>query len=127
MALDAGRVPVDQITPPQRFVLYRHRDETGVSGTGAVATGVVWPDGHAALRWRSDDADAVSSTSVWSCVADLLRVHEHGGRSEIVYLDQGVDVGAVLRTPAGPGAAASPCSVPEHAVGVGIPGSCRLC
>ena len=28
-----------------------------MSGTGVVATGVVWPDGHAALRWKADDRD----------------------------------------------------------------------
>jgi len=58
-----------------------------VSGTGVVATGVVWPDGHAALRWKADDHDAASSTSAWTSVADLLRVHGHDGLSEIIYLD----------------------------------------
>src|SRR3954464_5736061 len=74
---------------PKRFILYRHEDETGVSGTGVVATGVVWPDGHAALRWKADDPEVASSTSVWSCVADLLRAHGHGGLSKIVYVDGG--------------------------------------
>jgi hypothetical protein len=72
---------------PKRFLLYREQDATGVSGTGVVATGVVWPDGHAALRWKADDHEVASSTSVWSSVADLLRVHGHGGLSKIVYLD----------------------------------------
>ena len=43
--------------PPRRFILYRRHDATGVSGTGIVATGVVWPDGHAALRWKANDPD----------------------------------------------------------------------
>ena len=73
--------------PPRRFILYRRHDATGVSGTGIVATGVVWPDGHAALRWKADDPREASSTSVWSSVADLLRVHGHGGLSKIFYLD----------------------------------------
>jgi len=72
---------------PKRFILYRRQDETGVSGTGVVATGVVWPDGHAALRWKADDHEAVSSTSVWTSVADMLQVHGHGGLSKIFYLD----------------------------------------
>jgi hypothetical protein len=72
---------------PKRFILYRQHDETGVSGTGVVATGVVWPDGHAALRWKADDREAVSSTSVWSSIGDMLRVHGHGGLSKIFYLD----------------------------------------
>src|SRR4051795_8788094 len=82
MALDAGA------RTPKRFVLYRRQDATGVSGTGVVATGVVWPDGHAALRWKADDQEATSSTSVWTSVADLLRVHGHEGLSEIIYLDE---------------------------------------
>jgi hypothetical protein len=73
--------------PPRRFILYRRHDATGVSGTGIVATGVVWPDGHAALRWKANDPTEASSTSVWSSVADLLRVHGHGGLSKIFYLD----------------------------------------
>jgi hypothetical protein len=72
---------------PKRFVLYRDEDATGVSGTGVVATGIVWPDGHAALRWKADDREAASSTSVWTSVADLMRVHGHGGLSKLFYLD----------------------------------------
>ena len=88
MALDAGCDPtVYSARTPKRFILYRRQDATGVSGTGVVATGVVWPDGHAALRWKADDHEAVSSTSVWSSVADMMRVHGHGGLSEIIYLD----------------------------------------
>ena len=58
-----------------------------MSGTGVVATGIVWPDGHAALRWKADDREAASSTSVWTSVADLMRVHGHGGLSKLFYLD----------------------------------------
>ena len=76
---------------PKRFLLYREQDATGVSGTGVVATGVVWPDGHAALRWKADDHEAASSTSVWSSVADLMRVHGHGGLSKLLYLDEDAD------------------------------------
>jgi len=86
--IDDGGAGRAWCTPsPKRFVLYREEDATGVSGTGVVATGIVWPDGHAALRWKADDLDAASSTSVWSSVADLLRVHGHGGLSKLFYLD----------------------------------------
>jgi hypothetical protein len=87
MALDGERRVVVETATPQRFVLYRHHDGTGVSGTGGVATGIVWPDGSAAMRWRADDRDEPRSTSVWFSVADLLRVHGHAGDSEIIYLD----------------------------------------
>jgi hypothetical protein len=88
MALDAGCDPtVYSARTPKRFILYRRQDATGVSGAGVVATGVVWPDGHAALRWKADDHEAASSTSVWSSVSDMMRVHGHSGLSEIIYLD----------------------------------------
>lgn len=88
MTLDPRHDPRQTgVASPKRFILYRKQDETGVSGTGVVATGVVWPDGHAALRWKADDHHAVSSTSVWTSVADMLQVHGHGGLSKIFYLD----------------------------------------
>jgi hypothetical protein len=88
MTLDPQHDPRQMDAPsPKRFILYRREDETGASGTGVVATGVVWPDGHAALRWKADDHQAVSSTSVWTSVADMLQVHGHGGLSKIFYLD----------------------------------------
>ena len=68
-----------------------------MSGTGAVATGVEWPDGHVALRWMADDPEAVSSTSFWSSVAELLQVHGHRGDSEIVYLDPDAAAGREVR------------------------------
>lgn len=87
MAVDPAPCPVGNAPPPKRFILYRHHDATGVSGTGIVATGVVWPDGHAALRWKADDRAEPSSTSVWSSVGDMMRVHGHGGLSKLFYLD----------------------------------------
>ena len=87
MALDPGQVACGAMSP-KRFILFRRHDATGVSGTGVVASGVVWPDGHAAMRWKADDPGSASSTSVWSSVTDMLRVHGHGGLSEIVYLDE---------------------------------------
>jgi len=112
MALDAGCDPIVwSARSPKRFVLYRRQDATGVSGTGVVATGVVWPDGHAALRWKADDHDAASSTSVWSSVVDMMRVHGHGGLSEIVYLD---DDGPPDPADRAPGRVAAPWARPSH-------------
>ncbi|MEA2639433.1 MAG: hypothetical protein QOF51_827, partial [Chloroflexota bacterium] len=39
---------------PQLFTLIRHRDETGVSGTGRVLDGVVFHTGQVVICWRSD-------------------------------------------------------------------------
>src|SRR5579872_1239536 len=39
---------------PRRFVLVRHEDVSGVSGTGVVAEGVAFSNGVVALQWASE-------------------------------------------------------------------------
>lgn len=72
---------------PRRFALVRHVDYTGVSGVGVVAYGVVFADGHVALRWAS----AHPATSLWSSVDDLVAVHGHGEATSIEWLDPAAD------------------------------------
>jgi hypothetical protein len=75
------------MTEPRRFQLLRHTDISGVSGTGVVADGVLWPDGTASLRWKGERP----STVHWDRIADAEAVHGHGGATEIVWLDEGDD------------------------------------
>lgn len=70
---------------PRRFRLERAVDHSGVSGTGVVAHGVLWPDGGVTVRWAGEHA----STVVWSGIADVEHVHGHGGTTQIVWLDPG--------------------------------------
>lgn len=35
----------------RKFTVYRHNDQTGVSGTGIVAEGVEFACGHIAIKW----------------------------------------------------------------------------
>lgn len=67
----------------RRFVLVRDEDETGISGTGLVAFGVVFPDGVAVTRWNSD----VAQTCVWASMDEVEAVHGHGGRTRIEWVD----------------------------------------
>jgi len=67
----------------RRFVLEREEDETGLSGTGTVAWGVVFPDGAAVTRWNAP----IAQTCVWRSVDDIEYVHGHLGKTKIVYLD----------------------------------------
>ncbi|MEU9777458.1 hypothetical protein [Streptomyces sp. NPDC047968] len=69
---------------PRTFHLQRHRDVSGVSGTGIVALGVHWPDGTATVRWLGDRP----STVVWGSIADAEHVHGHQGATELVWHDQ---------------------------------------
>jgi hypothetical protein len=64
------------------FQLHRDVDVSGISGTGIVADGVVFPDGVTVIRWRGDR----QSTVVWPHVDDVEAIHGHGGATRIVWL-----------------------------------------
>ena len=66
------------------FELHRAEDETGVSGTGLVAEGVQFGDRRAVIRWISPYA----STVVWDSIEDAMYVHGHGGKTQVVWLDE---------------------------------------
>ena len=75
---------------PRCFALVRDTDVTGVSGTGVVAMGCIFPDGSAVTHWMTQ----VASTAVWDthsydeAVAALERIHGHGGQTRIVWFDE---------------------------------------
>ncbi|WP_206302713.1 hypothetical protein [Streptomyces sp. WAC 01529] len=81
---------------PRLFVLRRHVDVSGVSGTGVIADGAEWPDGTASLRWRGehpkiDFADRGVTT--------LHFVHGHSGATEVEYLEDEPADAPVLDAP----------------------------
>lgn len=65
------------------FRLVRHRDVTGVSGTGVVAEGVQWSDGSACIRWVSAWP---STTHHDKGVGSILAVHGHHGATTVEWL-----------------------------------------
>ncbi|MFE7547075.1 hypothetical protein [Streptomyces gardneri] len=67
--------------PPRLFHLQRHTDISGVSGTGRVADGVLWPDGTATIRWRGERP----STVHWDALDHAQTVHGHGGATEVIW------------------------------------------
>ncbi|MEE4546480.1 hypothetical protein V2S66_31510 [Streptomyces sp. V4-01] len=71
------------MTDPRLFTLQRDHDITGVSGTGTVADGVLWPDNTVSIRWRGDRPSIVH----WGALADAEHVHGHGGATRIVWRD----------------------------------------
>ncbi|MEW1922324.1 hypothetical protein [Streptomyces sp. NPDC088360] len=66
-----------------RFHLHRLDDVTGVSGTGRVAGGVIFPDGTVAMRWNKD----LKSTAVYDSIDDVAVIHGHDGATVIELLD----------------------------------------
>lgn len=74
----------------RRFVVERHSDPSGVSSTGTVLDGVLWPDGTVSVRWRGDDPSFVS----WPSLEAAERKHCYGGHSRIVWIDEPADAAA---------------------------------
>lgn len=62
------------------FELHRDADETGISGTGVVAQGVIWTDGTVAIRWLT----ANRSGAYYDNIQDVERIHGHNGKTRIV-------------------------------------------
>lgn len=62
------------------FDLIRHHDVSDVSGTGRVAEIAEFEDGTAVLRWLS----GTPSTVVYESLDHVVRIHGHGGATELV-------------------------------------------
>ncbi len=66
----------------RQFILVRHKDLTGTSGTGIVAEGVVFEDGQAVLKWLRKPY----SLGVYPSLKNLLDVHGHEGNTQVRFL-----------------------------------------
>lgn len=71
----------------RRFHLIRDEDLSGVSGTGVVAEGVEFEDGTVAICWTTK----YHITSVINNIKTLERVHGHGGKTYVKWIDQEAD------------------------------------
>lgn len=65
------------------FYLNRMTDVNGLSGTGIVAVGVVYPNGKAHMQWISFK----SSFEMHESVESLIDIHGHGGATQLVWGD----------------------------------------
>lgn len=63
------------------FYLQRDIDESGVSGTGKVAEGVILHTGKCVLSWFG----AVSSVAIYNNIEELEKIHGHAGKTKIVF------------------------------------------
>ena len=64
-----------------QFRLVRTEDESGVSGTGHVAEGVIFSNGWCVLRWRSKHP----GLEIFPRIEDVMFVHGHGGKTKVVF------------------------------------------
>jgi hypothetical protein len=109
---------------PRLFVLRRHVDVSGVSGTGVIADGAEWPDGTASIRWRGEHPKIDFADRG---VPTLHFVHGHSGSTEVEYLDQ--DPAADVSTADAPDALRRVIDIalgkPVRCPQCGRPGACR--
>jgi hypothetical protein len=71
----------------KRFFLKRKEDASGVSGTGRVADGVQYDSGKCVLCWLSDRP----CIGVYESIDDVVKIHGHGGKTEIQWIDESHD------------------------------------
>lgn len=67
----------------RRFRLNRLQDDSGISGTGVVAEGVVFSNGRVGLAWLT----AWATVSFYPSVEAVEAVHGHAGRTVMEWLD----------------------------------------
>jgi hypothetical protein len=64
----------------KEFWLKRIEDETGISGTGMVARGVVLPSGAVVLEWQTFH----SSIAIYKNIGDVEEIHGHNGKTLVM-------------------------------------------
>jgi hypothetical protein len=67
----------------RRFLAYRKKDISGVSGTGYVAEGIEFHDGQVVVSWfgKHHIFESPRDLKTW------LKVHGHGGSTKIKWID----------------------------------------
>jgi hypothetical protein len=64
----------------REFYLQRIIDDSGVSGTGIVARGVVLLSGQCVLEWTTKH----SSIGIYPNLTELLKIHGHGEHTKLM-------------------------------------------
>jgi len=62
------------------FYLLRNEDETGISGTGIVAIGAIYPSGKCVIEWLT----FTTSMNIYNTFDQVVEVHGHGGKTQVI-------------------------------------------
>lgn len=91
-ATDGDKPPVRE--GPQRFVIKRKEDVTGISGIGIVGEGVVFSDGWGVTHWLDRPPMNEPKTEVWHKPwyrrrgpDPFTKISGHGGKTVLVWVD----------------------------------------
>lgn len=71
----------------RRFQFERLEDETGNSGTGIVAEGVVLSSNKVVVNWLTE----WPTISIYDSMADAEFLHGHDGKTKTIWLDRPMD------------------------------------
>jgi hypothetical protein len=77
---------------PRLFHLFRDNDESGVSGLGRVAEGVLFANGKVVLSWNTKH----TSVAVYDSMEQVTAIHSHGGKTRVVFDDDCLGCGHPL-------------------------------
>ena len=66
------------------FHLVRDEDESGVSGVGVVAEGVLLSSTKVVISWLTIH----KSIAIYDSLAEMEAIHGHGGKTRVVWNDQ---------------------------------------
>lgn len=69
----------------RRFLLKRIIDDSGVSGTGYVAAGLVWPSLKVTIEWIVGDHISQENHET---LEDCMAIHGHSGHTIVEWLDR---------------------------------------
>lgn len=72
---------VTQVPVIRKFHIERSEDVSGLSGTGIVAVGVMYPSGRCIMEWVTP----IKSINEYHSIADLEALHGHEGRTKVVW------------------------------------------
>lgn len=65
----------------KQFWLERIEDESGVSGVGRVAEGLIFSNGKCAMNWLTQH----TSVAIYDNIETLEKIHGHNGKTKVVF------------------------------------------
>ena len=65
----------------RKFHLLRVEDESGVSGTGKVAEGIIFSNGYCCMTWLTKH----TSVCIYRSIDELEKIHGHHGKTRVVF------------------------------------------
>jgi len=82
---------VSAASPLRRFFVLRHRDPSGVAGTGRIVEGVVFPCGKVVLKWRLP----TSSLVIFENFTEFRDIYlmAHPTANELIFVDPETESG----------------------------------